>query len=57
LLIDADRILPSPVTPQRFKAVARKSREIAEGDRRIKYFQSFPALPIKTLKRPDEPAL
>ena len=49
--------MPSPITPQRFKAVARESREIGEGDGRIEYFQSFPALPIETLERPHEFAL
>jgi hypothetical protein len=54
LLIDADRILPSSVAAQGFKAVARKTREIGEGDGRVEYFPPFPALPVKALERPHE---
>jgi hypothetical protein len=54
LLIDADRMLPSPVAAQGFKAVAWKTRKIGEGDGCVEYFQSFPALPIKALERPHE---
>ena len=50
-------MLPDPVAAQGFKAVAWKTREIGEGDGRVEYFQSFPALPIKALERPHEFAL
>jgi hypothetical protein len=57
LLIDTDRILPGPVASQGFKAVAWKTCQIGEGNGRIEYFSSFPALPIKTLECPHELAL
>ena len=50
-------MLPSPVAAQGFKAVAWKTCQIGEGDGRVEYFQSFPALPIKALERPHEFAL
>jgi hypothetical protein len=54
LLVDADRVLPSPVAPESFKVVAWKSREIGKGNGCIQYLQSFPSLPVKTLERSYE---
>jgi hypothetical protein len=54
LLVDTDRVLPIPVSLQGFKTIAREPCEIGQCGGRIKYFEPLPALPIKTLERPDE---
>ena len=57
LLVDANRILPGPVSPKRFEAIARQRRQVAERRGGIQYVEAFPALSREALERPHEIAV
>lgn len=54
LLVDANRILPRPVSPERFQAIARQRRQIVERCGGIQYVEAFPALAREALERAHE---
>lgn len=54
LLVDANRILPGAVSPERFQAIARQRRQIVDGRGGVQYVEALPALSREALERPHE---
>jgi len=54
LPVDADRVLPCPVAPEGFQAVAGERPELGQTHCRVENFKALPARPIEPLEGPDE---